>query len=205
MPATNMNRAERYRKRALEYLTSAYDDSFAALSYSDSSWAYRYRTVFFRSKRYGADVEVHIDENDDGAAIFADNYYRLAFKESAESFFTYDENAAYTVKVRFPDSVWSDELSGIDDFRGYLSAGKAIDVFYLCKGEWSRDGISQLVDRFCQAAGNGRVEFFRIKDTDSLDLNACEIDEIFSHYAELVVEHEKYTVVNGMTDQPKGV
>lgn len=164
------NSAEEMRENALSYLVSKYnDDHFTSESYSSSNWAYEYSSITFFSEKYpNSVIEVRAYKNDDGTYSYQDNYFKC---------FMYDEAVAYfenfisvepvTVKVRFPSTVWSDELNNASTFSEWRDSGKCtVDVFFITQQDlYDKDKV---VHNIADNNISGSIMFFTTSSSNNL-------------------------------------
>lgn len=172
MSNNKKNKAEEMRDFALSYLQSRYDDTFTAKGYSSSNWAYEYsRITFFSQKHPGFLIEVRAFENDDGTYYYTDNYFKCFMLDDAVAYFDsiVKDFEPITVKVRFPSTIWSDELNNADSFNQWKSTGNCrVDVFFITQQDLSEDEKSTVVHSIADSNISGMITFLVTNRNDNL-------------------------------------
>lgn len=193
----NKNLAERMKDLALDYLTRSYDDSFVAKSFSTENWAYNYSTVIFYSEKYDeAQIEVRIYKNEDGSYMFRDNYFRYFLQAEAVEwfgeFFT-DENVV--IKIRFPGSVWSDDLAGAKTFLDWKNTGCCVvDVYVFCENDLLEEKKNDFVGLMVSEKIQGNVSFCGVLEINNI--SNISLDEILNNQARFIESKSKYHIDN---------
>lgn len=168
---------EKMKDLALDYLNGRYDDTFTALSFSDSNWSDEHVSVLFSSQRYGGNVEVRIWSGDDGYT-FADNYFKHAMLADAQAYFAemMTEVPAQT-KVRFLSDALPAELGADSTFAQLVASGKCnVEVYYITAEAVDEAVRSALAE---QVAASRIMGFVQFATTDRDDLLAeCPIDQL---------------------------
>lgn len=187
--------AEKICSEALAYLNSNYSDTFTANVYTPSSWAYEYESITFGSEKFpGVVVEVRVYKNDDGTYRFKDNYYHCYMLEEAVSYCRNIldlESAA--VKIRFPHTIWSDELGDAKSFEEWVKLGTCnMEIFVITKNTLSDDIQAGLVNSVAAEKIIGSVTFMTTNDGNLLADR--ELDEILNNQREFVVRQNKYFI-----------
>ncbi len=191
----NNTRAEEMRSEAMAYLDKNYSDTFTAKGYTSNNWAYDYESVTFKSDKFpGSVVEVRIYKNSDGTYRFKDNYYHCYMIDGAINYgksLISQENAV--VKVRFPNTVWSDELEGAVTFDEWKEHGTArADLFIITGNALSADLQTEIVNKMAEDKVFGSVSFFVTKDEDLL--KDKPLDEILNNQREFILSENKYYI-----------
>lgn len=187
--------AEEIRTEALAYLNNNYSDTFTAKLFIASNWAYEYESITFTSQKYpDAVVEVRVYKNDDGTYRFKDNYYHCYMMDSAASYgkaLLAEENAV--VKVRFANTVWSDELNGARSFEEWVERESArADFFVITGNALSADEQIEIVGKIANDKVCGYVTFF--VTTEENLLQDMSLDEILNQQSKFVVGENKYFI-----------
>ena len=197
--STKTNKAEKMKNIALDYLNENYDDSFTALGYEGESWAYDYATVSFNSQKYNEMVKVEIyDEN--GTYSCKDNYFKLAMKEDAESFFTsivtkYGYNAE--VKVRLTNPELPEGLANNATFSEYIASGKGrVFVYFITNASVDKNDINSILTEIFDNKICGIMKFIVTDDADLL--SQYSIDEMIDKKSESILESQKYTLYDSI-------
>lgn len=187
--------AEETKKEALGYLNTNYSDTFTAKVYTSSNWAYEYESVTFASQKYPEEVvEVLVYENEDGTKRFEDNYYQCYMLDEAinygESLVTEED---VVVKVRFPEYVLSDELSGAKSFEEWKDKGTACADFFIITGNTlATDVQEEIVNKVATAKVSGTIVFVVTNDENLLQ--DITLDEILNNQNEYVVSNNDYYI-----------
>ncbi len=181
------NSAEITKEKVLEYLNSKYDDAFEAQGYSSNSWAYNYSSVTFSSNRYNNAVfEVRVYKNDDDSLSFKDNYYHLYMYDDAVEYIKdiFNDGTA-EIKIRFPGSVWSDELNEAKSFAEWKSFGNvAMDTFIITNAAVSDSAQKSLLDALVETKIKGTVSFITTAEQDLLV--SSSLDDVLNNQSKLV-------------------
>lgn len=187
--------AEQMRVQALEYLGERYCDEFTAMGYSGPSWAYDYASITFSSKEFpDAVVEVRATRKEDGSFVFKDNYYQCCMMDEAVDFCKNSADLGQVcIKVRFPDSVWSDALQGAETLQDWAAKGTCqMDVFVISAGELLPEVQNAFLEALVSNKITGSVVFLT---TDAEDLLAEKtLDEILNSQSELVTGQKRYFI-----------
>lgn len=190
------NNAENMKSIALEYLQKAYPkDDFKPKGFTPSSWAYEYASVTFTSSNYNDSViEVRVYKNNDDLFSCKDNYYQCVMKEEAEKHFAkkMENNSLITVKVRFPNSVWSDELTKFDTFDDWILSGKCyLDVFYITNEIISDNDMDNILNKIASEKIYGTISFM----TASIEgLDKTNLDDILNNQNTMVSSNIQFTI-----------
>ncbi len=188
-----INRAEQVKGLVLDYLNERYDDSFSAQAYSAESWAYRYESMSIASAKYDAFFTVRVF-TDHETPVLIDNYYHLFMQSDAEEFFQIvAADFATAVKVRFQESIWSDELAGSESFADYVKSGLCdIDVFFLTNKDLAGLAAEERVQALAESKIRGTFKFIRLKPKAlTMDLT---VSQLYRDYAELVQEERSFFI-----------
>lgn len=195
MSGEDTNQPERMKDMALAYLNEHYDDVFMPLSYFDGDWAYEYESITFTSEKFpDAIVEVRGYKNDNGSYRFKDNYYHCYMLDGAVSYgkeLLAGENTV--VKVRFANTVWSDELAGAQSFAEWQEQGTArVDFFMITGNALSADVQTGIVSKIADDKVCGYVTFIETEE-DNL-LQEIPLDEILNNHNKFVVSENDYFI-----------
>ena len=187
--------AEEIRTEALAYLNKSYSDTFTAKVFTASNWAYEYESITFTSEKYpDAIVEVRVYKNDDGTYRFKDNYFHCYMNDSAVNYgkaIIEEENAV--VKVRFPNTVWSDELEGAQSFEDWKAKGTACaDIFVITQNALSKDAQTAIAGKVAKDKVLGSVVFIVTNDENLLQDKT--LDEILNNQSKFVVSKNDYYI-----------
>lgn len=187
--------AEEIRTEALAYLNNSYSDTFTAKVFTASNWAYEYESITFTSEKYpDAIVEVRVYKNDDGTYRFKDNYFHCYMNDSAVTYgkaIVAEENAV--VKVRFPNTVWSDELAGTQSFEEWKTQGAACaDIFVITQNALSGDAQAEIAGKVAKDKVLGSVVFIVTNDENLLQDKT--LDEILNNQSKFVVSKNDYYI-----------
>ena len=199
MSNQKQNQAETTRERALEYLRSNYEDVFTAQAYSANNWAYRYESVTFTSKKYpGATVEVRVYQNEDNSVTFVDNYFHCYMMQDAVD---YSKSLLGTntvsVKVRFSNSIWSDDLVDAKSFTQWKELGNCeMDVFVIAKEALSQNEQTAFMETLVLEKITGMVTFFTTSDAELLV--DYTLDDVLNNQSKLIQSRSQY-YVNSIT------
>ncbi len=197
-------RAEKIKVEALAYLNNSYSDRFTAKTYTSSNWAYEYESITFKSEKFPhATVEVRIYKNDDGTYSFKDNYYHCYMMDGAVNYgrtLLSEEKA--TVKVRFRNTVWSDELNGAQTFEEWIAEGTACAEFFVITGnELPTEVQTEMVSKMAEDKVFGTVVFFVTNDENLLEEK--NLDEILNNQNKFVVNENKYFITSDFQIETK--
>lgn len=189
-------KAENMRDNAFDYLNTNYEDTFTEKGYSSSNWAYDYSTVTFSSEKYDdALVEVRIYKNKDGSYTFRDDYFHLYMQNDAELYFTefLNEINPLTIKVRFPNTIWSDELDGASSFNEWKAKGKcSIDVYFITQYEIETSIQKEVVNKIAFEKITGLVTFL---STDEINnLRDETLDNILNNQNDFIKSKKDYYI-----------
>ena len=190
------NTPDEFKDLALAYLNENYDgDTFTPRIYSGSNWAYEYESVTFTSEKFhDAIVEVRVYKNEDGTYRLKDNYYHCYMAESAIKYgeaLVGEVNAA--IKVRFHNTVWSDELAGAKTFAEWKEHGTACaDIFVITEGMLSADVQTGIVKKIADDKVCGYVYFLATEAEDLLQ--DVSLDDILNDQAKYVVGKNVYFI-----------
>jgi len=191
----NNTRPEDIRAEAMAYLDKNYSDKFTARTYTSDNWAYDYESVTFKSEKFpDSVVGVRIYKDDDGTYSFQDNYYHCYMLDSAVNYgksLISQENAV--VKVRFQNTVWSDELEGARTFDEWKEHGTARADFFIITGNALSDDLqAEIVNKMAEDKVFGSVWFFVTNDKELL--KDKPLDEILNNQREFIVSESKYRI-----------
>lgn len=187
--------AEEIRTEALAYLNNSYSDTFTAKVFTASNWAYEYESITFTSEKYPeAIVEVRVYKNDDGTYRFKDNYFRCYMNDSAVNYGKTIITGEYAVvKVRFPNTVWSDELAGAQSFEEWKAKGFArADIFVITQKAFSKDAQTEIASKVAKDKVLGSVVFIVTNDENLLQDKT--LDEILNNQSKFVVSKNDYYI-----------
>lgn len=188
--------AENMRDNALDYLNTNYDDTFAEKGYSSCNWAYDYSIVTFTSEKYDdAFVEVRAYKNQDGSYTFKDNYFHFYMQNDAELYFTefLNEINPLTIKVRFPNTIWSDELDGAFSFNEWKAKGKcSIDVYFITQYEIETSIQKEVVNKIAFEKITGLVTFLSTDEINSLKNET--LDDILNNQNDFIKSKKDYYI-----------
>lgn len=187
--------AEEIKTEALAYLNNNYSDTFTAKVFSASNWAYEYESITFTSEKFpGAVVEVRVYKNDDGTYRFKDNYFHCYMNDGAVNYgkaIIEEENAV--VKVRFPNTVWSDELAGAQSFEDWKAQGTACaDIFVITQNALSKDAQTAIAGKVAKDKVLGSVVFIVTNDENLLQDKT--LDDILNNQSKFVVSKNDYYI-----------
>lgn len=192
---SNNKKADEMRDLASKYLQK-YDDTFTPKGYSSSSWAYEYSMVTFEAGKYpGSVVEVRAYKNDDGSYRFKDNYYKCYMSDEAIEFISNElvNYNAPTIKIRFPNSIWSDEIEGCNTFSDWVSTGNcSLDMFVISQDLVSETDQEQIVNDITEKKISGTITF--ITTPDKNNLNDYSIDVILNNQKELISSKKEFHI-----------
>lgn len=197
MADINSNKAEKIKDKALEYLNSNYDDTFTAMGYSASGWAYDYSTVSFNSGKYSKSVEVRVYK-ENGTYSFTDDYFKLYMENDAVAYLKNIVNRygkANEVKVRFVSPELPDSLGTKATFSDYMASGKCdLEVYIVSGSAFNESDTTAMLSEICAAKITGN---FRFTVTDDKDLlSAFSISEIVNKKADSIIEKKSYSINN---------
>lgn len=196
MSDNKQNSPEEMRDKALNYLNSKYDDTFTSKSYSSSNWAYEYASITFNSEKYpDFVVEVRAYKNDDGTYSYQDNYFKCFMHDEAVVFFESMVNDVepLTVKVRFPGTIWSDELNKAVSFNEWVSNGNCtVDVFFITRQELADEDKDTVVHNIANNSISGTVTF--LMTSDSNNLLDQQLDDILNAQSSYVESKSEYYI-----------
>lgn len=195
MSDNKQSSAERMREKALEYLNMNYDDTFTAKGYASSNWAYEYETITFAPGKYSDSiVEVIAYKNDDGSYVFKDDYFKCYMQSDARTYFAgLLEDTICSIKIRFPDAIWSDELGNATSFEEWKNLGSCeVDIFVFTSTEVKEELRISYVNKVASDKIEGTVTFFTTSDDELLaDYN---LDEILNNQSEYVGSKCRYYI-----------
>lgn len=186
---------EKIQKKTQKYLNDLYEDTFTPRTYTSSNWAYTYESLTFTSEAYpGGIVEVRVYQNEDGKYWFKDNYYQHYMYADAVS---YGQSLLggeiAEVKVRFPNTVWSDELSGKTFAEWKASATAQAEFFVITKEALSPATQEEIANKMAGDKVSGRIVFYTTGEADLLQSKT--LAEILNNQRELLADGgSKYTV-----------
>ena len=196
MSNNKQNSAEKMRDNALSYLNGKYDDSFTSKGYSSSNWAYEHSSITFISERYpDAVVEVRIYKNDDGTYSYQDNYFKCYMHNEAVAYFEriVDGVEPLTVKVRFPSTVWSDELNNAASFDEWRTNGNCmVDVFFITQQELTDNEKDNVVNDVASSSISGTVTFCTTSSSDNL-LDK-QLDDILNNQSSCIESKSEFFI-----------
>lgn len=187
--------AEEMKTLALEYLEQTYSDTFTARGYTASNWAYPYSCITFSSEKYsGSVVEVRAYRDEQGVITWKDNYFHLYMMDEATEYYTRQLNMSEAnVKIRFPNSVWSDELEGASSFLTWMEQGTCMaDVFVITREEVPDVEKDAFVHRVASDHIAGTITFFTT--TDDRLLAEWSLDEILNHQGDVIRSTKAYFI-----------
>ncbi len=196
MSNKKQNSAEEMRDKALSYLTSKYDDNFTSKGYSSSNWAYEYSSITFISEKYpDSVVEVRAYKNDDGTYSYQDNYFKCYMHDEAVAYF---ESIVVgveplTVNVRFPSTVWSDELNNATSFDEWRANGNCtVDVFFITQQELTDNEKDKVVNDVANSSVSGTVTFCTTSNSDNL-LDK-QLDDILNNQSSYIESKSEFYI-----------
>lgn len=195
MSDQKQNQAETTRERALEYLYSNYEDIFTAEAYSASNWAYKYESVTFTSEKYpGTTIEVRVHQNEDNSVTIVDNYFHSYMRQDATD---YSKSLlgtnAVSVKVRFPNSIWSNNLAGAKTFAQWKELGNCeMDVFVITKEVLSQSEQTAFAETLVLEKITGMITFFTT--SDAALLADYTLDDVLNNQSKLTQSKSQYYV-----------
>lgn len=195
MSNNKQNSAETMREIALEYLNGTYEDTFTAEGYSSSSWAYEYSSITFTSAKYpDSIIEVRAYKNDDNSYTFKDNYFKCYMLSDGEAYYKgLLETNDCSVKVRFPSTIWSDELAGATSFNDWKNQGNCTaDVFVITNVELSDNVKNTFVNSVASDKIAGTITFLTTSDAELLANR--QLDDILNNQSELTESKSEYFV-----------
>lgn len=187
--------AERVHELAMEYLNSRYEDTFIAEGYTSSNWAYEYSCITFKSQKFSEIIEVRAYKNRNGLYTFKDNYYQLYMKSDATEYFSglVEGVVPCTIKIRFPNSFWSDELDKIFTFDEWVCNGSCnVDVFFITNDKWTDNTKVTIVNRIALDKISGSISFLETKDGNML--NDYKLDEVLNNQNILIESEDEYFI-----------
>lgn len=195
MSDQKQNQAEITRERALEYLYSNYEDVFTAEAYSASNWAYKYESVTFTSEKYpGTTIEVRVHQNEDNSVTFVDNYFHSYMRQDA---IDYSKSLlgtnAVSVKVRFPNDIWSNNLASAKTFAQWKELGNCeMDVFVITKEVLSQSEQTAFAETLVLEKITGMITFFTT--SDAALLADYTLDDVLNNQSKLTQSKSQYYV-----------
>ena len=187
--------AEGTRDKAQAYLESKYDDTFTVKAFAAGGWAYPYDSVTFTSQKYsGAIVEVRGYQDENGETVFVDNYYRLDMMQDAVAYCKGMFNSgAISVRVRFPNSVWSDKLAGAETFTQWRGHGTCeMDIFVITAEALSESEQMTFSEAIAEDEIYGLITFFTTDDKELLV--DCTLDDILNNQGKLIQSQSRYYI-----------
>jgi hypothetical protein len=193
--ANTNNRAEKMRDLAYNYLNENYDDTFVAKGYSSENWAYDYATITFGSKKYAeALIEVRAYKNEDDTYSFKDNYFRYDMNADAVKYL--EDRLGLQgarIKMRFPGSVWSDDLAGAKNFIEWKNQGTCtIDVYVLTQEELVEENMVAFVNAIAANKISGSISFCWVKTMDAVaDIG---LDDFLNNQAAYIQSKREYYI-----------
>ena len=187
--------AEKIRAEAESYLNEHYSDTFMPAVFIPGGWAYEFESITFSSEKYPEErVEVRVYQNDDGTYRFKDNYYHCYMMDSAVEYARAvlgEETAA--VKVRFRNTVWSDELDGAETFEQWQARGTACaEFFVITRSTLAADAQLNIVEKIAEDQVSGMVMFL-VTDDENL-LRDKTLNEILNNQSKFVVGKDRYSI-----------
>ena len=191
----NKNRPEEIKEKALEYL-KRYNDTFIAKGYSSKSWAYDYATITFIPGKYPESlVEVRAYKDEDGSYFFKDDYFKCFMEKDAIAFFdeSYKDIVSKEVKVRFPNTIWSDEINDCCSFGEWVSSGNSsVDVFYIAQSEFTAESKERLISELANKRIDGTVTFIVTSDTGNL--KDYSLYDVLNNLRDIIKSKTKYEI-----------
>lgn len=187
--------AEEMRAEALAYLHNSYSDTFTAKVFAASNWAYEYESITFASEEFPeAVVEVRAYKNDDGTHRFKDNYYHCYMMDGAVDYVKSAlPEADTTVKVRFPNTIWSDELADAETFAQWKEQGTACaDIFVITKSAFSTQMQMEIAEKIAGDKVRGSVVFIATDEENLLRDKA--LSDILNNQSKFVVRNDTYRI-----------
>lgn len=193
MSKDKKNTAEIMREKATEYLNKKYNDTFTAEGYTSSNWAYDYSSITFTPKSFPSSiVEVRAYKNADDSYTFKDNYFKCLMNNDAVDFFK-DFLKDAEVKVRFPNTIWSDELGGASSFSEWQSIGNCkVDSYFITNNILSDDVMNSIVESIAKQKVSGTVTF--ITTADENKLRSEDLDNILNNQDKFISEKYEYYI-----------
>lgn len=193
MSKDKKNTAEIMREKATEYLNKKYNDTFTAEGYTSSNWAYDYSSITFTPKSFPSSiVEVRAYKNADDSYTFKDNYFKCLMNNDAVDFFKEFLKDA-EVKVRFPNTIWSDELGGASSFSEWQSIGNCkVDSYFITSNTLSADVMNSIVESIAKQKVSGTVTF--ITTADENKLRSEDLDNILNNQDKFISEKYEYYI-----------
>lgn len=187
------NAAEIMREKATEYLNKKYNDTFTAEGYTSSNWAYDYSSITFTTKSFPSSiVEVRAYKNADNSYTFKDNYFKSFMNNDAVDFFKEFLKDA-EVKVRFPNTIWSDELGGASTFSEWQSIGNCtVDSYFITNNTLSDDVMNSIVESIAKQNVSGTVTF--ITTAYENKLKSEDLDNILNNQDKFISEKYEYYI-----------
>lgn len=196
MSENKTNSSEEMRDKALSYLNSKYDDNFTSKGYSSSNWAYEYSSITFVSEKYPESVvEVRAYKNDDGTYSFQDNYFKCFMYDEAVEYFEsiVDGVDPLTVKVRFPSTIWSDELNNATSFNVWKSNGNCtVDVFFITQQELTDEEKNTVVHNIAGNSVSGTITF--LTTSNSNNLVDQQLDDILNNQDSFIESKSEFYI-----------
>ena len=191
----NSNKAETMRDLASKYLQK-YDDVFTPKGFSSSNWAYEYSVITFEASKYpGSVVEVRAYKNDDGSYRFKDNYFKFYMLDDAKKCISNElaKDTMSEIKIRFPSSIWSDEIEGCNSFEDWVSTGDCrLDIFIISQESISESDQEQIVNDIKEKKISGTITF--ITTPDKNNLIDYSLDDVLNNQKELVSSKKEYRI-----------
>ena len=199
LPEENQNtiseEIQNIKEEAAAYLSNHYPDTFSPKLYTPKNWAYEYESLIFTSQKYpDAQIEVRAYKNEDGDYRFKDNYFRSSMMADAVCYGEFLlQGTPGVVKVRFPYTIWSDDLGGANSFEGWKAQGTAcVDIFVFSSTPLSAAMQREIVGKVKADRVYGSVQFVVTED-ESLLCNKT-LDDILNNQKEYVVAKKIYNV-----------
>lgn len=187
---------EEIRDICLEYLKSKYEDTFTAKGFFAKKWANEYSAITFSSAKYPDEiVEVRAYGLGGDECRCKDNYFKCFMRDEAMNYFSdIDKDLPGRIIVRFPGSVWSDELAGISSFVQWVSSGKClIDVFVILDQMITEERMIEYTKEVIKGNISGMVSFIVLKNNESIGM---DLDGILNNQGELVESKRDFCLLN---------
>lgn len=187
--------AEGTRDKAQAYLENKYNDTFTVKAFTSAGWAYPYYSMTFTSQKYsGATVEVRGYQDENGETVFVDNYFRLDMMQDAVAYCkSMFSNGAVSVRVRFPNSVWSDKLAGAETFAQWREHETCeMDIFVITAEELSESEQMTFSEAIAEDKICGLITFFTTDDKALLADYA--LNDILNNQGKLVQSQNRYYI-----------
>ena len=97
------------------------------------------------------------------------------------------------VKVRFPNTIWSDELGGASSFSEWQSIGNCkVDSYFITNNTLSDDVMNSIVESIAKQKVSGTVTF--ITTADENKLRSEDLDNILNNQDKFISEKYEYYI-----------